>query len=131
MNTATINTMHECSVGSIENNMPFPDVVQRLAGAGVEFYHADLVRREKTYYLPDGETHVEAMAFAPGPIAECFSAEAVKNAVKSIQRGELTYIQFLHRIMDAGTTHYYVFLSGKRAVYSGRQGENYVEYFPQ
>lgn len=33
--------------------------------------------------------------------------------------------------MRAGTTHYNVFLSGKKAIYFGRKGEFYVENFPE
>ena len=34
----------------------------KLMEAGVEWYHADLLRSEKTYYLPDGESHAVANA---------------------------------------------------------------------
>ena len=34
----------------------FPAIVGKLIEAGVERYHADLVRSEKTFYLPNGES---------------------------------------------------------------------------
>jgi hypothetical protein len=47
--------MHECSKGSLEDGLSFPDVVARLARIGCEQYHADFRRREKTYYMLTGK----------------------------------------------------------------------------
>ena len=46
MNTATLA---ECMKLSFAD-MPFPAVVQKLAGAGVRAYTADLIALRKTYY---------------------------------------------------------------------------------
>ena len=61
------STMQECTDASDQERISFPEVVMKLMQAGVERYHADLLRAEKTYYLPSGESHrVEA---APTPFA--------------------------------------------------------------
>lgn len=119
-------TLGESMAGSID----FPEVVRRLTAEGVESYRADLVRLEETFYMPDGESHVEKMDFSPAPIADNFSVEGVVAAIRGSQTGKTKYREFLKLAMDAGTTSYVVFLRGKRCVYFGRNGELHVEHFP-
>ena len=103
----------------------------KLLNEGVESYHVDLVRSENRYYMPSGETHVETVPFKHSKAAEKFSANLVEAAIKSIQAGKIDYKQFLHQIMDAGTVYYIAYLSGKRVIYFGREGDFHVEHFPQ
>ena len=63
MNTQTIE---ECMKASFAST-PFPQVVQRLIGAGVASYTADLVKLRKTYYGAAAEAHDEAMPLDGGP----------------------------------------------------------------
>lgn len=128
MNTTV---MKQTTAGSLSGTMSFPEVVETLIGEGVESYHADLVRLEKTFYLPNGETLVEPLKFEPAPIGTEFDQEAVVSSIRAIQLRDITYTEFLLRIMKAGTTAYFVFLNGKNAMYYGRKGEFYVENFPQ
>ena len=128
MNTQTIE---ECMNASFANT-PFPQVVQRLVGAGVMSYTADLVKLRNTYYGAAAEAYDEVLPLKDGPaIAPAFDASAVAATVKSIQRGEIGYAEFLRRIMGAGCSHYEVFISGRKAMYFGRDGEFYTEPFPQ
>lgn len=128
MNTQTIV---ECMKASFANT-PFPQVVQRLVGAGVASYTADLVKLRKTYYGAAAEAYDEALPLKDGPaIAPKFDAVTVGATVKSIQRGEIGYAEFLRRIMGAGCSHYEVFITGRKAMYFGRDGEFYTEPFPQ
>jgi uncharacterized protein YbcV (DUF1398 family) len=122
--------MTKCTTGSLDGSLTFPAVVKNLIGIGVEFYHADLNRLEKTYYLPDGKSHTIPMDFPVQGVQNTFSPDKVRDAVKTIQRGEIDYREFLERIMEAGTVFYYVFISGKQAIYFGRNGDTYTETFP-
>lgn len=127
MNTETIE---QCMAASFANT-PFPQVVARLAGAGVTAYTADLVALRKTYYGAGHESHDEAMPLADGPaIAAAFDGEQVAATVKAIQHGEIGYAEFLRRIMAAGCAHYEVFFQGRKAMYFGRDGAFYTEPFP-
>jgi uncharacterized protein YbcV (DUF1398 family) len=111
--------------------MTFPETVQRLLADNVERYRADLVRLEKTYYAPDGQTHVVPLPLAGGPaIAGDFSIAGVKEALLAIQGKKIDYPEFLRRIMAAGTTSYSVYLLGRKAIYVGRAGDFHVEQFP-
>jgi uncharacterized protein YbcV (DUF1398 family) len=127
MNT---NTIAECMKLSFADT-PFPQVVQRLVGAGVTSYTADLMKLCNTYYGSGGDAYDEALPLRDGPaIAPAFDAASVAASVKAIQCGEIGYDAFLRRIMGAGCSHYEVFIGGRKAMYFGRDGEFYTEPFP-
>lgn len=130
MDASVKDIVEECTRGSDEERLTFPAVVMKLMSAGVERYHADLRRAEKTYYLPDGGSHVIASAPIDAQTARGFSASAVEAAVRAIQAGRISYKTFCERIAAAGCVGYLVSLTGRRAVYYGRTGECYVEPFP-
>jgi uncharacterized protein YbcV (DUF1398 family) len=112
-------------------NVPFPQVVAKLAAAGVETYSADLVRLEKTFYAASGETCAHRVPLAdPGMVAPAFSAPEVRVAVGEIQQGRVSYSDFLRRIIAAGTMGYLVFITGRRVLYFGRDGQSHLEVFP-
>lgn len=127
MNTKVMQATTE---GSLDGTLTFPEVVQMLMAEGVESYHVDLVRQEKTFYMPNGESYVEKMTLPTYALADGFSAEQVVASLRAIQNKEISYMEFLRLIMKAGTTHYIVFLVGRRALYFGRKGEFHVEEFP-
>ncbi len=125
------NVIHESTSASLEGRIAFPQVVANLSKIGIERYHADLVRKEKVFYAKDGETFIERLVFSDAPeVAPEFRGDEVQATVKTIQRGEIQYQEFLRRVMRAGTSAYDVFIDGRHAVYYGRKGETYVENFP-
>ena len=130
METKIIEALQECTDGSDQERITFPEVVMKLMQAGVERYHADLLRAEKIYYLLSGES----LRVAAGPIeatpANDFVAAGVEAAVRAIQHQKIQYREFCERIAQAGCVGYMVSLAGRRAVYYGRSGESYVEPFP-
>jgi uncharacterized protein YbcV (DUF1398 family) len=128
MNSDTIAVCMELSFA----DTPFPTVVQKLAGAGVRSYRADLVKLRNTYYDSLAEAIDEAMPLTEAPaIAATFDPAAVAAVVKAIQRKEIGYAEFLRQIMANGCASYEVFFGGRKAVYVGRDGDVYVEPFPQ
>lgn len=130
-NALDADVIHESTVLSFEGNLPFPEVVKRLAGTGVERYYTDLVRLEKTFYGAAGATHGEGFPpFSAPPIADSFSLEKVREAISAIQKRTIDYPEFLRRIMAAGTASYSVYIAGRRAIYTGRNGDFHVELFP-
>ena len=126
-----ISTVQETTRESLAGNMTFPEVVQKLAAIGVESYRVDLIRNEKTVFMPNGESIVEKLEYEGVSPATSFSFEGVQVAVKRIQAKEIDYQEFLRQIMAAGTTFYMVYLNGKKVVYFGRNGEMNIEGFPQ
>ncbi len=130
MQPDVIKIMQECTEASDQERISFPEVVMKLARAGVERYHADLLRAEKVYYLPSGESHcVRAAQVETLPPSE-FAAAGVAAAVHAIQQSKIQYREFSELIARAGCVGYIVSLAGRRVVYYGRTGDNYVEPFP-
>ena len=58
------------------------------------------------------------------------SAASVIAALRAIQAGRISYLEFVRRIIEAGCVGYFVFIAGKRAIYLGRDGDMHVEHFP-
>lgn len=110
--------------------MTFPEVVAMLQEVGVERYHADLVRSEKTYYLPTGESIVAPAKPLREQPTSGFSAADTEAAVRAIQAQQIGYNEFCERIAAAGCTFYVVSLVGRRVVYFGRSAESHVELMP-
>lgn len=125
------NVIKECTVLSLAEQINFPEVVMKLAGAGVERYIADIVGKQKLSYGVNGETHTGALAFDGPQIPASFDAASVQATIKDIQQGRIKYREFLRRIMEAGCSHYEVFITGRQAVYFGRDGSQHIEHFPQ
>lgn len=130
MDSHTRQVVEECSAASDAERMSFPEVVGALTATGIERYHADLIRSEKTYHTPDGATHTVAGAAVAGVAAPDFSPAGVEAAIRAIQARSIGYKTFCERILAAGCVGYLVSLAGRRAVYYGRTGDLHVERFP-
>ena len=122
--------MHECSQGSLDGSLTFPEVLARLATIGCEDYSVDLRRREKTYYLSTDVCHTEALPLPLKAPGREFAAADIVADLRAVQRGEMNYPTFLERITEAGCVGYIVYVTGRRARYLGRNGESYVEVMP-
>jgi uncharacterized protein YbcV (DUF1398 family) len=130
MNQEIIAVMREVARRSHEGTIPFPEVVGKLTEAGVEQYFADLRRGSRTFYMPNGDSHVEESSSPAVSIGEQFSEADIVSALRTIQRGEIDYQEFVRRIMAAGCMGYFVYIAGRQAHYLGRRGERYEEMFP-
>ena len=130
MTTEQAILIHDCVRGSMTGELTFPEIVSRLAASGVERYHVDYSRSEKTFYLTDGDSLVVTIPWGECPTAEEFSAPAVEAAVRQSQRGEHTYPDFIRKTMAAGCVGYFVQITGRRAIYFGRRGEAHTELSP-
>lgn len=131
MDDATLTIIREVAQASDAERMTFPEVVARLSAVGVERYHVDVVRAERTYYLPNGGFHPEPAHADGDHPATAFAGAAVEAAVRASQRGEIGYREFRRRAAAAGCVGYLVSLVGRRVVYYGRTGETHVEHFPR
>ena len=122
----------ELTIATDRSQLRFPDVLARLSAAGVERYHADLLRGEKIYYFTTGESLRIACDAIDIPVPEAFSSEGVASAVRAVQTAgaDYSYPLFCEAIGAAGCPAYIVSLSGQRAMYYGRTAESYVEAFP-
>jgi len=128
MNTNLLNEMAEASM---KGTIHFGQIVGKLMEAGVESYRVDFVRKEKTYYMPNGESHVVSIDFKKHDLAQKFDGAGIQAAIKASQRGEIKFIEFIPRALDAGVRDYTVYIQGKKVIYFGRKGESHTELFPQ
>jgi uncharacterized protein YbcV (DUF1398 family) len=130
MNAHVNSVVIACTEGSDAGTLTFPQVIGMLMEVGVERYYADLCRRSRTYYMPDGESYViGARGHETVPAAD-FDPECVIAALRAIQAKSMGYSEFCEQILAAGCVGYIVTLAGRRAIYLGRKGEVYVELFP-
>lgn len=128
MNT---NLLKEVSTKSFNGEINFGQVIAQMIEAKVESYRVDFVRKETTYYMPDGENLVLPLPFEDHKLAELFCSDGIQSAIKASQRGELKYRQFIPKALDSGITSYVVYINGKKVIYFGRNGETHTELFPQ
>jgi uncharacterized protein YbcV (DUF1398 family) len=127
MNTKLMQQMTD---SALAGTVHFGQIVAEMTAAGVESYRTDFVRKETTYYMPNGETHVTPLYFNDHPLAFEFNSEGIQAAIRASQKGELKYIDFIPRALDAGVSGYTVFFLGKKVVYVGRKGDSHTEFFP-
>lgn len=125
-----IKVIKECTAASLAEQITFPEVVMKLATAGVERYIVDLVGKKKFSYGKQGETHTADLAFDSIAIPAQLDGAGVKQTITEIQQGRIKYQTFLKQIMGAGCSHYEVFITGRKAIYFGRDGEQHIENFP-
>jgi uncharacterized protein YbcV (DUF1398 family) len=124
------HVIESCADASKAGEISFGEVIAALDEHGVESYHADYRLGSLHYYLPSGETHNVTLSVPAQRIGEAFDAEALKEAIRGAQRGELKYPEFIARSMAAGCIGYFVWISGRHVTYFGRRGEQHVEPFP-
>jgi uncharacterized protein YbcV (DUF1398 family) len=127
MNTQLMrDTLHASEAGKLR----FPEVLSALAKANVESYRADFIRREDTFYLPDGQTHIEAMQVPDEPVADRFTPDDLVATIRAVQADTIRYPEFVRRAMTQGVSAYQVFLHGGKVIYFGGNGETHTESFP-
>ena len=123
--------IHEVLAESQAGELVFPEVVRRLLEVGVESYFCDLATGTETFYMGDGQTHLEKMTLPLSPVAEGFSSAELVAAIRRAQTDTIRYPEFMKRASAAGVIAYWAFLTGRKVIYFGRQGEFHVEEFPQ
>ncbi|MNJ94610.1 hypothetical protein D3C87_123120 [compost metagenome] len=125
-----VSILYECTLQSIAGMMNFPESIKKLSEAGVEAYYADLIRHQNVYYFENGESHVINYSLNTPVVAENFNKETVHQSVVLTQENQISYREFLNRVMAAGCRGYFVFLKGEKVIYLGRKGDIVTEEFP-
>jgi uncharacterized protein YbcV (DUF1398 family) len=123
--------MHAVMAETQAGQLIFPEVVRRLLEVGVESYFCDAATMQETLYLRDGQTHTAKMTLPHLPIAQEFSTEGIVAAIRGAQSDTIRYPEFMKQSAAAGVIAYWAFLTGKKVIYFGRQGEMHIEEFPR
>ncbi len=121
-----------CLEGAEENVMSFPEIIGALMRAGFEGYEINFRRETATYYMPDSENIALPTHKAGTSIAPALNTTALQVAIREAQQqvADYTYKGFCTKAMAAGCAGYIVSLSGRRALYIGRNAATHTEYFP-
>jgi uncharacterized protein YbcV (DUF1398 family) len=121
----------ECTRLSDEEKATFPEIVKKLAQAGIELYYTDALTPSKTYYANNQAHTVSCHLKAKKEVADTFNPEKVVSAIRHIQSGQIQYQEFMKKIMEAGVVCYIVFIRGRKVIYFGKRGEEHIEEFPK
>lgn len=131
MNKDLINVIEHGEKASFKGEISFQERVKSLIEGGIEHYYVDLIAFQTIYYASNGSMYTAKLPYPNPPVrGEIFSEKDVIEALRSIQRSEIIYPDFLNRIIKAGVVNYTAFLTGKQVHYVGAKGEIYIEHFP-
>jgi uncharacterized protein YbcV (DUF1398 family) len=135
MNVTMTETMNERMIrgliaGALAGRVTFAEILAVLAMEGVQSYHVDFLRNEFRYYAKNGESLVVGAPLVHDEVAEEFSAEKLEGINRRVQAGQAGYADFVKEGAAAGCAYYIVYLNGKKVRYFGRDGDEYVQYFP-
>lgn len=125
-----IQIVKDSFAASMAGSITFPEVVQRLSATGTERYRIDLIAKQHVAYGLEGDVHCDSFDYDGPDVPKALDTEAVEATIRAIQKGQIAYLTFLERIMRAGCCHYEVYISGRQAIYFGRDGQSHVEPFP-
>lgn len=119
------------ATATLSGTMPFPDIVGKLLADGVECYRVDYRALQFTFYGVDGGVVSAPLVFEGLPdVAESLDLIALRSAIHASQTEGQRFRDFCCRAMLSGVQSYFVFLTGRRVIYLGRQGDEHVERFP-
>jgi len=128
MNTAEIQAVMTATQAG---DLTFPETVGRLLAVGIESYFVDFASGRETLYATDGSTHTEELRLPHHAIAAELSAADIRAAIRGAQTDTIRYPEFVKRATASGVIAYWAFLTGKRVIYFGRQGDIHIEEFPR
>tara|TARA_R110000824_G_scaffold155226_5_gene327689 strand:+ start:2970 stop:3371 length:402 start_codon:yes stop_codon:yes gene_type:complete len=122
-----------CLASAETDVMTFPQIIGMLMQAGFESYEINFRRETAIYYLIDG-TSIELPTHKTStPVAPVLNVGTLQAAIKEAQQQVTgySYKGFCEKAKTSGCAGYIVSLSGKRALYIGRDAGTHVELFPQ
>jgi len=123
--------IHEAAVETLAGTLPFPQIVAKLIGAGVEYYHVDYVGHCKRFYDAAGSCVVTPIPYEELPeVAPELNTQALREDIRDSQQNGQHYRDFTIWAMQAGVLGYFAFLRGQRVTYLGRTGDQHTEWFP-
>ncbi|WP_286355030.1 DUF1398 family protein [Geothrix oryzae] len=125
------NKVLKAAQATLTGSMPFPEIVARLIGNGVEYYYVDYASRLFTFYSTEGAVVQAPLSFEDLPaISEDFDKASLRAAIVDSQQHGQKFRDFSKRAVAAGVQGYFAFLRGQRVTYFGRQGDQHTEWFP-
>lgn len=116
---------HRPSVGG------FPFLAECLRQAGVEKNIWSLPGAQSVYLMKEGNVVQQGTPLVLGMSdVPVFDKEALVVALRTDQRGESAFSEFLSASWNAGVVSYEVDFIARTVVYRGVRGEEYMESYP-
>lgn len=115
---------------TLAKTITFPAILKALEEEGVHSYHVDFARNEYRYYAADGATYVRSVPLVHGGVAANFSKDRLVDVNRRVQAGQAWYPEFVKEAAAAGCAYYIVYVNGGKVRYFGRDGDEYIQYFP-
>lgn len=122
--------LQEIPQRALARTITFPQILAALKLEGVESYHVDFIRNEYRYYGCDGETFVTEVPLIHEDVAAEFCSERLEHINQRVQAGHAWYSDFVREGAAAGCAYYIVYLGGHKVRYFGRNGDEYIQHFP-
>lgn len=116
-------------IHSPTNPLTFPQTVQRLLQLGVTRYHVDYVTRSVTAYADGADSQTDVVY--PPDLETVdkeypWNIEKVKESIRQVQAGSLSYSQFSRGLIEGGVTNYWGYLKNIKVVYCSALGDFHV-----
>jgi uncharacterized protein YbcV (DUF1398 family) len=110
----------------------FPYLAEVLRQAGVSKNVWFLPSCQSLYMTTRGAVIQQGAPLAQGALdVPAFDRGALIKALRTDQAGQSTFPEFLQSAWNAGVVRYDVNLIRRCVVYSGCQGEEYIEHYPE
>jgi uncharacterized protein YbcV (DUF1398 family) len=109
----------------------FPYLAETLRRAGVTRNLWSLPSCQSIYLTKEGPVVSQGQALVSGMAdVPAFNQDALIRALRTDQKGESTFPEFLTATWRAGVVRYDVDLDARTVAYYGCNGEEYVEAYP-
>lgn len=109
----------------------FPYLAETLRRAGVTRNLWSLPSCQSLYLTKEGPVENQGAPLVSGMAdVAAFDEEALIRALRTDQRGDSTFPEFLMATWRAGVVRYDVDFNARRVAYYGCNGEEYVEEYP-
>jgi uncharacterized protein YbcV (DUF1398 family) len=109
----------------------FPYLAECLRQAGVQYNQWFLPAGESIFIMDDGVVVNQGTPLLTGMAdVPAFNQNALITALRTDQKGESTFPEFLQATWKAGVVRYDVDFSKRTVTYYGAKGESYEESYP-
>jgi uncharacterized protein YbcV (DUF1398 family) len=110
----------------------FPYLAEALRQAGVRRNTWFLPACQSLYLTNDGPVVAQGTPLLSGTVdVPPFDREALIRALRTDQAGDSTFAEFLTASWRAGVVRFEVDFGARTVTYSGCEGDDYVENYPQ
>jgi uncharacterized protein YbcV (DUF1398 family) len=118
----------DCFQLALAGQSSFLESLKILREAGVQRFHIDLARQERTCYSKNDEVYVEKFVLdSPAQKSSVFSEQGIDDAIAQKRSHQIEFVDVLRKYIESGVAGYLVFIEGDRIIYYGHNGEVHIK----